>query len=171
MIMRICFLLRLLFISLIAAVLFLSPCYADSGDTSIKIICDKKTDYLEVEPFIMWNEELEVFLKEYPRGTKKEGNSLTRVFDTADKTFKYSCKTDKRKITIVVDKEANLLIHESGALITKKFIDDVWFFSGPIFIMKSKKQGQWVECCGHKRGNPVSCKELTDSKTTNCKYR
>jgi len=78
--MNVRFLCGTILLTLIAMTRFISPCYADSGDRALRIICDKKADYFEVEPFIMWNEELDAFLKQNPRGTKKEGIKLTHVF-------------------------------------------------------------------------------------------
>jgi hypothetical protein len=169
LIMRICFLPKILFFTLMAITLFLSPCHADSGDRAIKIICDAKMDYFEVQPFVMWNEELDMFLKENPSGTKKKGDLLTHVFETTNRTYKYSCKTNKREIAFAIDGQDNLLVYESGVLITKKLIDDVWIFSGPVYIVKSEKTDKWVECCGHEETS-VACKKISDSKTTNCKY-
>jgi hypothetical protein len=156
--------------------IFVSIAHADCGDRSITVVCDFSQGKVSVTPFLMWNEELASFMEAHSNGIFRNGAVYTKVFETTDRKFNFTCKTKERVVKIRVKYNSSisqdvLEIIEGKRIVTEKVLDYIWFASGEKYRLESYKSKQWRECCGNEpslAGEPVWCGPLTNSKTSNC---
>ncbi len=143
---------------------------ADQGLRAITVVCDRTSDLIEVIPFILWNEELDTFLVSNPDGIASTEQTYTKVFESIDRTFSYTCELNERTVTLGI-KEDVLSVSETGRATFAKRIDYVWFASGERYKLRREADHPWQECCGADEGavgHPLACRELTSSDSTNC---
>ena len=154
---------------LLLASISILPFYAraDYGLGAISIVCDSKTNSVEIEPLIIWNQELNLFLSKNPGGELETKTRFTKTFDGVV-NFSHVCRLKNKIIHVSI--QGNVLdVQENGKAIASKKIGYVWFAHGEEYSLKSSSQGQWQECVGSAPGlvgHPVECGPVTPSETT-----
>lgn len=147
-----------------------TPLLADSGVRAVWVVCDPATNEVEVRLFILWNEDLEAYLKRYPSGFSDVGPKSTKVFISGAGAYSRNCDIDGRRVEIAIDNQDTLTLAENGHSVATRAIDYVWFASGQDYRLKSSDLGQWQECTGAidgAVGHALECRGLTNAKTTN----
>jgi len=146
------------------------PAHADYGYRAIWLVCDSRKDYIEVRPFILWNEELDAYIEKYPAGVAADGTKHTTVFLDNDTSYSRECLTSARRVEVAIGTRDTLTITENDKLVTVKEINYVWFASGQEYRLRSDVSMKWQECSGASEGafgHPLECGNLTKSRTTN----
>ncbi len=134
-----------------AVFVFASTAFADYGVKSIRISCSPKTDNVEIEPFIAWNDGNSRFLEFGADEAIKEpymrnGNDSFYALKNIYTETHYSCRTNKRYVRIIL-KDRKLTVLENGSVVVNDLpIGNVWDFYGPIYFLRSNTKGQWQEC-------------------------
>jgi hypothetical protein len=148
------------------SILFSTIAYADYGTGALRLGCDYKTNALEIEPFVAWNDGN----SRYPfsadeainEGFKHiEPSTWFSAYAFKDKDFIYQeCNTSNRTVRIYVAR-AHLTVTEGNRVVVDwKEIGNAWDID-TVLLLRSNSVGSWQICEGL---NPkkVSCKEVAN---------
>lgn len=163
-------------IYILTIIFFISLCGKSSADTGIHMLeikCDKKSDIINISPFILWNGDLEkdeVKLKDPEKNPiQKIGDSTYYYFKSLygdENKVKFSCKTKSRSVDIsVLNKALNI---EEKCLDKNKVmhinldneIKSAWDVYGPTCLFKSVKPENWEMCIGNEGDEQINCKTI-----------
>jgi hypothetical protein len=144
---------------------------ADYGETFLYVSCDKKNKTFEIEPFIIWNEELDKVIPTVERGNglvDNDGKKLFRIHGR--KTIDVTCVIEDTTLRVLLpDNSKTLELYENNILVASPTIGYVWGMFGPIYQVRFKPITKWEEYCGRKssltKWKPLDLKR----KNTNCK--
>lgn len=169
--------LPLLLLGACFGVLFCSEkAQADYGERFLSVRCDPQGAIFEVEPKIIWNEELDALepLLKQGKGKVLEGDSLL-IQPSHIKVERYiesHCNISGIKIKVLLDCCRKLQIFAGDENIVEVHIEDVWDFSGYVFRVRYSPKGKWEELCGlaEERNNQW---HVLDRKRadTNCRHQ
>lgn len=158
----------------VALVLFIVPslCLADTGNVFMFFKCDKAHQTLDVEPRIIWNEELKKvndLLEEDGRsGVVAYDNGLLIDADHMDKVR--ACKIGGHTLTISVPNPYNpaLEITTDGSRTASIKLGNVVAFYGPVFRLRFTPKQKWQEFCGRENNAVVWTTLDPKTETTDC---
>jgi hypothetical protein len=140
---------------LLLCVFWFSPQFvlADYGETFLYVGCNQESKTFEVEPFIVWNEELDKIKPTVERnsGLMDDGSHKLFRIRTMKTTIDVSCSLDNTIVRIVLPEYSNQLeLYENGSLIISLAIGYIWDMGGFIYQVRFNPTAKWEEYCAYK---------------------
>lgn len=124
---------------------------ADYGEQFLIVVCDPKSKIFEIEPRIIWNEELEAIMPSLKAGNGIIKHEDRQLFNAGmiDSTIQYSCNISGNKLKVIVSDKWNrqLKLFENEKPVATFKIGYVWDFSGPEFKVRYIPNSGWSELC------------------------
>jgi len=146
---------------------------ADYGEGFLAVRCDPKAGIFEVEPRLIWNEELDALQSALKRGGGRTQSGDYELFNISmlKPRVETTCKLSSTEFKVlVVDYEYNKLqVFENDNLVMSPVIDDVWRFWGYIFKVRHTSSGGWEEMCGREESANKWMALDRKRKDTNCR--
>ena len=163
-------------ISLCIAFLFLisTQSIADYGEAFLLVRCDSKGEQFEVEPRIIWNEELDVLKSKLEQGHGRIQVDYVQFLNVKriNSEIEESCTISGKRLKVIVSSQYDreLQLFENNNLITAPKIDDVWTFYGFVFKVRYVTGEGWKEFCGREEWKNNMWQSLDRKRAdTNCR--
>jgi hypothetical protein len=128
--------------------------FADYGNTAISMECDKNKNYFRFEPHIIWNEELDKFLKDFPSEKMKKGNLTTYLMPYFEKSkfkdVRLECELKSGKIVTTISLNPynhEITIFYKNAEVVKETIGSVWDSYGRKYFIEMKSDDLFTQHC------------------------
>ncbi|MBL0041638.1 MAG: hypothetical protein IPP28_11475 [Xanthomonadales bacterium] len=167
--MRVALLLVLGFLGFI----WVDAAHADYGEGVLALRCDSKLRNFEIEPRIVWNEELEVLQPIFDRASGKATLDGYEIHSAKkSQSLGGACKVGRKTVSArIVDRlyEPTLELYEDKELVLSILIDDVWQFYGYVFRVRFRKAAGWEQMCGREKSSMDWQPLDTSRKDTNCR--
>lgn len=147
---------------------------ADYGEGFLLVRCDSKSGIFEVEPRIIWNEELKGLQTVLKKGHGRTKRNDVQILDVKRLNSKVeeSCTLSGAQLKVIVSTQYDpkLQLFENNNLIAAPKIDDVWSFYGFVFKIRYTSSEGWKELCGREESKNKQWQSFDRKRAdTNCR--
>jgi len=146
---------------------------ADYGEDVLALRCDKKLRIFEIEPRIVWNDQLEMLQPIFDRASGKAKLDEYEIYSaTKSRSLGGTCKMGRTTVSArIVDRwnDPTLELYEGRDLVLALRVGDVWRFYGYVFRVRFTKASGWEQMCGREKSELNWHPLNTSRNDTNCR--